>query len=126
MNSPNSVNLPGLEDKTFLWLIIVVSLAFAWILWPFFGAVFWASILAIMFAPLYRRLSRSMRHKCTLAALATVMIILMIVILPLTLVGALLLQEGFSVHERMPSGRAEYRRVFQQWRSQIRLSGGGE
>jgi predicted PurR-regulated permease PerM len=114
MKSPHSVNLPGLEDKTFLLLIVAVSLAFAWILWPFFGAVFWATILAIMFAPLYRRLSRSMRHKRTLAALATVMIILMIVILPLTLVAALLLQEGFSVYERIQSGELNIGGYFQQ------------
>ena len=56
MKSPNSANLPGLEDKTFLLLVIAVSLAFAWILWPFFGAVLWGTILAILFAPLYRRL----------------------------------------------------------------------
>jgi predicted PurR-regulated permease PerM len=108
------MNLPGLEDKTFLLLVIAVSLAFAWILWPFFGAVFWATILAIMFAPLYRRLSRSMRYKRTLAALATVMIILMIVILPLTLVTALLFQEGFSVYERIQSGELNIGRYFQQ------------
>jgi predicted PurR-regulated permease PerM len=114
MKSPHSVNLPGLEDKTFLLLIVAVSLAFAWILWPFFRAVFWATILAIMFAPLYRRLSRSMRHKRTLAALATVMIILMIVILPLTLVAALLLQEGFSVYERIQSGELNIGGYFQQ------------
>jgi len=29
MKSPNSINLPGLEDKTFLFLVVVVSLAFA-------------------------------------------------------------------------------------------------
>jgi hypothetical protein len=28
-------------------------LTFAWILWPFFGAVPWATLLAIVFAPLY-------------------------------------------------------------------------
>jgi predicted PurR-regulated permease PerM len=114
MKSPHSVNLPGLEDKTFLLLIVAVSLAFAWILWPFSGAVFWATILAIMFAPLYRRLSGSMRHKRTLAALATVMIILMIVILPLTLTVALLVQEGLSVYERIQSGELNIGRYFQQ------------
>ena len=114
MKSPNSVNLPGLEDKTFLLLIIAVSLAFAWILWPFYGAVFWATVLAIVFAPLYRRLSRSMRQRRTLAALATVMIILMMVILPLTLIAALLLQEGFSVYERIQSGELNFGRYFQQ------------
>src|SRR5687768_1031866 len=100
MKYPNSVNFPGLEDKTFLLLVIVVSLAFGWILWPYFGAVFWATILAIVFAPAYRQLLKSMRQKRTLAALAAVMIILMMVILPLTVVGAMLLEEGFSVYER--------------------------
>jgi predicted PurR-regulated permease PerM len=114
MKAPNLINLPGLEDKTFLLLVIAVSLAFAWILWPYSGAVLWAAVLAIVFAPAYRRLSRSMRQKRTLAALATVMIILMIVILPLTLVGALLLQEGFSVYERIQSGELNIGRYFQQ------------
>ncbi|MGH7795266.1 MAG: AI-2E family transporter [Candidatus Binatia bacterium] len=114
MKSPNSVNLPGLEDKTFLLLVIGVSLAFAWILWPYSGAVLWATVLAIVFAPLYRRLSRSMRQKRTLAALATVMVILMIVILPLTLITALLLQEGFSLYERIQSGELNIGQYFKQ------------
>ena len=43
-----------IEDLTLLLLVIAVSLAFAWILWPFFSAVLWATVLAIVFAPLYR------------------------------------------------------------------------
>jgi len=114
MKSPNSLNLPGLEDKSFLLLVIAVSLAFAWILWPYSGAVLWATVLAIVFAPLYRRLSRSMRQKRTLAALATLLVIVMIVILPLTLVTALLLQEGFSVYERIQSGELHIGLYFKQ------------
>ena len=114
MKSPNSVNFPGLEDKTFLLLIVAISLAFAWILFPYYGAVFWATVLAIVFAPAYRRLARSMRQKRTLAALATVTIILMIVILPLTLIAALLVQEGFNVYERIQSGELNIVRYFQQ------------
>ena len=101
MNSHNSINLPGIEDKTFLLLIVAVTLAFAWILWPYAGAILWATILAIVFAPAYRRLSRSMRGKRTLAALIMLLVIVMIVILPLTLITALLLQEGFSVYARI-------------------------
>jgi predicted PurR-regulated permease PerM len=104
MESRNLANLPGLEDKAFLLLVIAVTLAFAWILWPFSGAILWATVLAIVFAPSYRRLSRSMREKRTLAALVTLMIIVLIVILPLTLITGLLLQEGFSVYERIQSG----------------------
>ena len=114
MKSRNSANFPGLEDKTFLLLVVIVSLAFAWILIPYYGAVFWATVLAIVFAPAYRRLARSMRQKRTLAALATVTMILMIVILPLTLIAALLVQEGFSVYERVQSGELNIIRYFQQ------------
>ena len=114
MKSPNSANLPGLEDKSFILLIIAVSLAFAWILWPFFGAILWGTILAILFAPLYRQVLRSMRHNRTIAALATVMVVFMIVILPLTLVSGLLLQEGFSVYGRIQSGEMSPGRYFQQ------------
>ena len=103
MESPHSTNLPGLEDKVFILLVIAVSLAFAWILGPYYGSVFWAAVLAIVFAPAYRRLLRSMRQKRTLAALTAVLIILMMVILPLTLIGAMLVQEGFSVYERIQS-----------------------
>ena len=60
------------EDKAFLVLLVAVSLAFAWILWPFYGAMLWGAMIAILFAPVYRRLLRSMRQRRTLAALATV------------------------------------------------------
>ena len=38
----------SLEHKTFLLILIVVTLAFGLILLPFYGAIFWAVILALM------------------------------------------------------------------------------
>ena len=43
------IDLSTLEDKTFISLVIAISLAFAWILWPFYGAVLWGTVLAIVF-----------------------------------------------------------------------------
>jgi predicted PurR-regulated permease PerM len=114
MESPRSTNVPGLEDKSFIFLVIAVSLAFVWILWPYSGAILWATILAIVFAPPYRRLASSMRQRRTLAALIAVMIIVMIVILPLTLVTSLLLQEVFSVYSRIQSGELNIGQYFRQ------------
>jgi predicted PurR-regulated permease PerM len=71
------------EDSAMLVLIVAVSLAFGWILWPFYGAILWGIVGAIVFAPLYRRLSRSMRERRGLAAIATVLLIVTVVILPL-------------------------------------------
>ena len=114
MKSPNPAHVPPLQDKAFVLLLVAVSAAFAWILWPFFAAVFWAAVLAILFTPLYRRLSKSMKDRRTLAALATLLIILVIVILPLTLVTGLLVQEGGSLYTRVKSGELNFVQYLQQ------------
>ena len=114
MNSPSPVNLRGLEDKAFLLLLALVSLAFIWLLWPFFGSVLWGTILAIIFTPLYRRLLRSTAGKRTVAALFTVTIVFLIVILPLISVAGLLVQEGFGVYEKIQSGELSPIRYFRQ------------
>jgi predicted PurR-regulated permease PerM len=105
----------NLEDNTLLLLTVAVSLAFAWILWPFYEAVLWATVLAIVFAPLYRRLSSSMGQRNSLAALATVLIIVTMVILPLTLIAASLVQEATSLYQRIQSGELDFGRFFQEF-----------
>jgi hypothetical protein len=40
MKPPISTGVRALQDKAFLLLLVAVSLAFAWILWPFYGAIF--------------------------------------------------------------------------------------
>jgi predicted PurR-regulated permease PerM len=106
--------LRTLEHRTFLLLIVAVSVAFAWILWPFYGAVLWATILAIVFAPVCQRLAKSMGQRRNLAALATVAIIVAIVILPATLITASLVQEASGLYERFRSGELNLARNFQQ------------
>ena len=103
-----------IEDKAFLLLIVAVSLAFAWIVWPFYGAVLWGIVTAILFAPLYRLLTKAMGQRRNLAALATVLIVVAIVILPLTLMGVSLMQEGSGVYRRMQTGELDLARLFQQ------------
>ena len=95
-------------------LVIIVSLAFAWILWPFFGAVLWAAMLAIVFAPLHRRLLKSMPRQQNLASLATLLIIVTLVILPVTLAVASLVEEAANLHQRIQAGELDFGRVFQQ------------
>ncbi len=102
------------EDRFFLVLLVAVTLAFGWIVRPFSGAVLWAVILAIMFAPLYRRLLAPLRQRRTLAAIATVICVVVIVILPLTLVTTSLVQEGAGLYQRIQSGEVSLGRYFRQ------------
>ena len=108
-----------LEDRTLLLLVIAVSLAFAWILWPFFSAVLWATVLAIVFAPLYRRILSYMRQQPNLAALTTLLIIVALVILPLSLTATSLVQEATSLYDRIQSGDLNLGSVFQQLREAL-------
>ena len=102
----------NLEDNTLLLFVFAVSLAFAWILWPFYEAVLWATVLAIVFAPLYRRLSITMGQRHSLAALATVLIIVTLVILPLTLIAASLVREATNLYEKIEFKPTGSRPVF--------------
>ena len=103
-----------LEDKAFLLLIVIVSLAFAWILLPFFGAILWGTVLATLFVPLHRRLLASTGQKPNLAAFLTVLIIIAIVILPTALIAASLTQEALGVYGKVQSGEMDPVRFFKQ------------
>jgi predicted PurR-regulated permease PerM len=101
------------EDRVFLFLVVVVSLAFAWILRPYAGAILWGVVLAVVFARLNRRL-RGPRDRRTLAALGTLALIVVLVILPLGLILVSLLQEATSIVARIQSGELDLNRYFEQ------------
>jgi len=95
---------PTLEYKVFLTLLVVVSVAFGWILLPFYGAVFWAVILAIIFAPLQRWLYKRLHNRRNLSALITLLVCLVVAVLPVIFITGLLVQEGASLYRRIQSG----------------------
>ena len=108
------MNHSELQSKTLLLLLVVVTLAFGWILVPFFGAIFWGAILAIMFSPLHRKVQRKLRRRPVLAALTTLSICLVLVILPMILVTVNLAQEGTTLYQKLDSGEIDVRASLQQ------------
>lgn len=103
-----------LEDKFFLLLLVAVTVAFFLVLLPYYGAVFWGAIFALMFNPLFLGLGRAMPRHRTGAALLTVVIILILVILPLAFISASLVREANSVYLRVQSGDFSVVRFMQQ------------
>jgi predicted PurR-regulated permease PerM len=71
---------------------------------PFYGTIMWASIIALVFAPLHRRLLSRVKHRRSLAALLTLLIVLLVVILPLVLVAGALSREGAIFYAKMQAG----------------------
>lgn len=92
------------EDRIMLLLLAGISLLFGWVLLPFAGAILWAVVLAILFAPLNQRLLALMPRRRNTAALVSVIIIIVVVILPVGLVASLLVQEIGDVYAGLKSG----------------------
>ena len=111
---PTLMTPPTLQNKVFLLLLALVTIAFGAILWQFHGAVFWGVILAILFAPLHRKLLRRMPRRRNLAALCTLGLCLIVVILPMTAITVSLAQEATIIYERMRSGQLNFGLYLQQ------------
>lgn len=103
----NWVNLGVLHHWAFVALVLAVSLAFGWVLAPFYDAIIWATILAVLFAPLQRRLRARLGQRHSLAALFTLAIVLLMVILPVTLVAVSFLQEVRAAYMKFEAGELE-------------------
>ena len=101
------------HDKTLLALTVLVSLAFAWVLWPLYGAVFWAVTLAIVLDPLARRAKDLMGGRKNMAALVMVLGIVLLIILPTLSIIAAIVQEADSLIRAVQSGEIDVRSRFQ-------------
>ncbi len=95
------------QHKAFLLLLAVVSVAFFWLLIPFYGAVFWAVILAIVFQPLYRALERRLWPRTNIAAFLAVLVCIVIAIIPVTLITTSLVREGTDLVQQVQSGQVD-------------------
>ncbi|QXH49757.1 AI-2E family transporter [Pseudomonas fakonensis] len=101
------MNEIALQNKALTVLLALVTIAFIWILLPYYGAIFWAVILAILFAPLQRQLLLRFERRRNLATAATLLVCLLIAILPVIVISALLVQEGATLYQRIESGQLD-------------------
>ena len=97
----------------FLILLVVVSFAFGWVLLPYAGAIFWSMVLAILFAPLYRRLIVATGNKPNVSALVTLGLIVVMVIIPLSLIGVSLVAQATGVYSLVAEGKIDFAAKFQ-------------
>lgn len=115
MSSPNPLRTPELEFKSLLVLVLVATLLFALILWPFFGAVCWAVFIAIVFWPLHKRFLRGSKGRPNVAALASLTVILLVVILPMALLIASITEEASQMVAKLRSGEIQLATLFQKF-----------
>jgi len=93
-----------MHNRAFIGLLVVISLAFAWLLVPFAAAVFWAVVIAILFYPLQKRLVNAMPRHRNWAALLTLFAVVVVVLLPVSLVMRSLIAETIALYRTVQTG----------------------
>ncbi|AMT89734.1 putative PurR-regulated permease PerM [Pseudomonas sp. 2957] len=113
------MNEKSLQFKSLTVLLVLVTVAFIWILLPFYGAVFWAVILGILFAPVQRRLQQKFGWQRNVTSLCTLSLCLVVAILPVIIVSILLVQEGATVYKNIESGELDIAAYLAQFKHSL-------
>ena len=85
-------------------LLAASALALLWGLMPFYGAILWALIIAMLLVPLYRWLLPRLRSRRNLAASLVMLLVLVAGVLPFALLTASLAREASVVYQRIDTG----------------------
>jgi len=96
-----------LESTTFLFFLLVVSIGFIFLLKPFFGTIFWACAITIIFFPLQQKLLKKFKGRVNLSALITLIACILIVILPLAFLTSSVIREGSEIYQKLQSGEID-------------------
>lgn len=90
-----------IEGISFVSTVVLVTLAFMWLLLPYYGALLWAIILAILFYPLHRRLLRYSGGRQNLAAALSLAACICLAVIPGAILLASLVREASSLYARI-------------------------
>jgi len=96
-----------IHQAWFLILLGVVSLAFLWLTLDFVQPVFWAAVIAIIFAPWHRRLEALVGGRKGPAAVLTTSTIILAVFIPLSMTGVAVSREAITLYARITSGEID-------------------
>lgn len=99
------------EDRFFLALVAGVTIALLLLLEPFFGAIIWAIIAALLFGPANSRLIREMGGRRNTATSITLLMIVLLVVAPAILLGSLMLREVTAIYQRLEAGHFDPRQM---------------
>lgn len=96
------------ENVGFAALVVIVTAAFCWLMTPYFGAILWGLVAAIVFRPLYQQLTIRLGGRKGLAATLTLLLIIALVIIPAALVGVSLVQEASGLYAQVQTGGIDF------------------
>jgi predicted PurR-regulated permease PerM len=101
------------EKIVFLTLLAFITVFLAYILKPFFYAIFWAVLIASIFAPLYKLFNKKFKNP-NLCASITLAVVLLCLILPAGLLIDLLIVESVDIYKSLNSSNSNWLGIFSE------------
>lgn len=105
------------QGISFATVLAIVTIGFIWLMLPFYGAVMWAIILAILFYPLQRKLLKRLGERRNLAAGISTLATICIVVIPGSLILGALAQEANSLYVRLSDQEYDAASAFERLQS---------
>lgn len=110
---------PRAQAVSFVILVVLVTIAFILLLLPFYSAVLWAVILAVLFNPLQRWLTRRLGGRRTLAATISLLACVCMVVIPATLVFGALAQEANHLYQQIGTREFDPAAIIERARARL-------
>jgi predicted PurR-regulated permease PerM len=92
------------EQLTFLTLLVLVTVLFAFLLKPFFAPIFWACAMTLLFYPVQMRLVQRWGNRPNTIALLTLLLCVVVLVIPAVLILSSFVAEGTELYARIESG----------------------
>ena len=97
---------PKSQTILFFAIMLLVTIAFFYIMKPFIYAVFWAIILAGLFTPVYKKVEKKLISP-TASATIVLILICFIFILPFVFIVSLLLKESMDIYQGLSNDNSQ-------------------
>lgn len=99
--------LRNFESRVFFALVLLTTAVFLWMVRGFLMPVFWAAVFAILFQPVFLRLSAALRGRRALAAVLTTLVVIFVVLIPFGLIIAAVAQQALGLYQQIASGEVD-------------------
>jgi predicted PurR-regulated permease PerM len=94
----------NLQNGSFIGLLAVITVAFFGLLADFIQPIFWAATLGVIFFPVHKRFLRLVRQRQSIAALLTLVVICITVIIPMWFIASSVANEAAVLYTKVESG----------------------
>lgn len=107
-----------IEIRSFILALAAVSVAFTYLMLPFFAVILWACIIALVFYPMHAKILARLQDRENLAALITLLLCIVIAVTPALFLFSSFIKQGTAVYQQLESGQIKP----SLWLEQIRTA----